>query len=92
VFDRCANGQRLTCLTVTDKFTEEGLAIDVGARLRFSRVIKVLSQLVSQRGASAFLRAGSPSKASTPRRLTPANPGRTVSVKASTASSAMNAH
>jgi hypothetical protein len=28
VFDRCANGQQLKCLTVTDEFTKEGLAID----------------------------------------------------------------
>ena len=27
VFDRCANGQQLKCLTVTDEFTKEGLAI-----------------------------------------------------------------
>jgi putative transposase len=26
VFDRCANGQRLKCLTVTDEFTKQGLA------------------------------------------------------------------
>ena len=57
VFDHCANGQRLKCLTVTDEFTKEGLAIDVGARLRSSRVIEVLSQLVSERGAPAFLRS-----------------------------------
>jgi hypothetical protein len=29
-----ANGQRLKCSTVTDESTEEGLAIDVDARLR----------------------------------------------------------
>ena len=29
VFDHCANGQQLKCLTVTDEFTKEGLAIDV---------------------------------------------------------------
>ena len=32
VFDRCANGQQLKCLTVTDEFTKEGLAIDVDGR------------------------------------------------------------
>ena len=30
VFDHCANGQQLKCLTVTDEFTKEGLAIDDG--------------------------------------------------------------
>ena len=29
VFDRCANGQQLKCLTVVDEFTHECLAIDV---------------------------------------------------------------
>ena len=57
VFDHCANGQRLKCLTVTDEFTKEGLAIDVDARIRSSRVIEVLSRLVSERGAPAFLRS-----------------------------------
>jgi putative transposase len=52
VFDRCANGQQLKCLTVTDEFTKEGLAIDVdGRRIRSPRVIEVLSRLVSERGA-----------------------------------------
>lgn len=57
VFDHCANGQKLKCLTVTDEFTKEGLAIDVQARLRAPRVIEVLSQLVSERGAPAYLRS-----------------------------------
>ena len=29
VFDSCANGQQLKCLTVIDEFTRECLAIDV---------------------------------------------------------------
>ena len=57
VFDRCANGQQLKCLTVTDEFTKGGLAIDVDGRIRSPRVIKVLSRLVSERGAPAFLRS-----------------------------------
>jgi putative transposase len=43
VFDRCANGQQLKCLAVTDEFTKEGLAIDVDGRIRSPRVIEVLS-------------------------------------------------
>jgi len=39
VFDRSANGQQLKCLTVTDEFTKEGLAIDVDGRIRSPRVI-----------------------------------------------------
>jgi putative transposase len=57
VFDRCANGQQLKCLTVTDEFTKQGLAIDVHGRIRSPRVIEVLSRLVSERGAPSFLRS-----------------------------------
>ncbi len=57
VFDHCANGQQLKCLTVTDEFTKEGLAIEVDGRIRSPRVIDVLSRLVRARGAPAFLRS-----------------------------------
>jgi putative transposase len=57
VYDHCANGRQLTCLTVTDEFTKEGLAIDVDGRIRSAHVIEVLSRLVSTRGAPTFLRA-----------------------------------
>ena len=57
VFDHCANGQQLKCLTVTDEFTKEGLAIDVDGRIRSTRVIEVLSRLVSARGVPTFLRS-----------------------------------
>jgi putative transposase len=57
VFDWCANGQRLKCLTVTDEWTKEGLAIEVDGRIRSSRVIEVLARLVSERGAPLYLRS-----------------------------------
>jgi putative transposase len=57
VFDHCANGQQLKCLTVTDEFTKEGLAIDVDGRIRSPHVINVLARLVSARGAPTFLRS-----------------------------------
>jgi putative transposase len=57
VFDWCANGQRLKCLTVTDEWTKEGLAIEVGGRIRSQRVIEVLARLVSERGAPLYLRS-----------------------------------
>lgn len=57
VFDHCASGQRLKCLTVTDEFTKKGLAIDIDGRIRSVRVIEVLSRLISERGAPAFLRS-----------------------------------
>jgi putative transposase len=50
VFDHCANGQRLKCLTVVDEFTRECLAIDVAGSIRSPRVIEVLAQLVSVTG------------------------------------------
>jgi len=43
VFDRCANGQQLKCLTVTDEWTREGLAIEVDGRIRSARVIEVVA-------------------------------------------------
>jgi len=57
VFDWCANGQQLKCLTVTDEWTKEGLAIEVDGRIRSNRVIDVLSRLVSERGAPLYLRS-----------------------------------
>lgn len=57
VFDWCANGQQLKCLTVTDEWTKEGLAIEVDGRIRSGRVIEVLSRLVAERGAPLHLRS-----------------------------------
>jgi putative transposase len=57
VFDACANGQQLKCLTVIDEFTRECLAIDVGGSIRSGRVIEVLSRLVSLHGAPKHLRS-----------------------------------
>lgn len=57
VFDRCANGQVLKCLTVIDEYTREALAIDVAGRLRSARVIDVLARLVSVRGAPRYMRS-----------------------------------
>jgi transposase InsO family protein len=57
VFDACAGGQTLKCLTIVDEYTRECLAIDVGSSLRSQRVIEVLSKLVSVRGAPRYLRS-----------------------------------
>ena len=40
VFDACANGQQLKCLTVIDEYTRECLAIDVAGSIRSARVIE----------------------------------------------------
>jgi putative transposase len=57
VFDTCANGQQLKCLTVVDEYTRESLAIDVAGSIRSGRVIAVLSQLISVHGAPKVLRS-----------------------------------
>ena len=57
VFDACANGQQLKCLTVVDEYTRECLAIDVAGSIRSNRVIDVVSQLISTRGAPQTLRS-----------------------------------
>lgn len=59
VFDACANGQQLKCLTVIDEFTRECLAIDVAGSIRSKRVIEVLSKLVSVHGAPKYMRSDS---------------------------------
>src|SRR5205823_9996599 len=40
-----------------DEFTRECLAIDVAGSIRSARVIEVLTRLISERGAPAFLRS-----------------------------------
>lgn len=57
VFDACANGQQIKCLTVIDEFTRECLAIDVAGSIRSRRVIEVLTRLISERGAPRYLRS-----------------------------------
>lgn len=57
VYDACANGQQLKCLTVIDEYTRECLAIDVSGSIRSARVIDLLSRLVSTHGAPRYLRS-----------------------------------
>jgi putative transposase len=57
VFDTCADGRSLKCLTVVDEFTRECLAIDVAGSIRSGRVIEVLAQLVSVHGVPRYLRS-----------------------------------
>lgn len=52
-----AIGQQLKCLTVTNEWTREGLAIEVDGRIRSACVIEVLTRLVSERGAPLYLRS-----------------------------------
>jgi putative transposase len=57
VFDTCADGRQLKCLTIVDEYTRECLAIDVAGSIRAGRVIEVLTQLVSLHGAPKYLRS-----------------------------------
>lgn len=57
VFDACADGRQIKCLTVIDEFTRECLAIDVAGGIRSPRVIEVLAKLVSIHGAPRVLRS-----------------------------------
>jgi len=57
VFDRCANGQVLKCLTVVDEYTRQCLAVHVDGRIRSQRVIDELTRLVSIHGAPRYLRS-----------------------------------
>ena len=57
VFDACADGKQLKCLTVIDEWTRECPAIDVAGSIRSRRVVDVLARLVSTHGAPAFMRS-----------------------------------
>ncbi len=57
IFDACANGQKLKCLTVVDEWTRECLAIVPAARIRSVDVIEILSQLFALYGCPAFIRS-----------------------------------
>jgi putative transposase len=56
VFDACADGRQIKCLTAIDEWTRECLVIDVAGSIRSGRVIDVLSRLVSIHGAPRHLR------------------------------------
>jgi putative transposase len=56
--DRTVNGQRLRLLTVTDEFTRESLAIEVGRSLPAVKVAVILERVIGERGtAPGYLRS-----------------------------------
>src|SRR5690606_17305406 len=55
--DQLANGQRFKTLSVLDEFTRECLAIHIGQSIRAREVTQVLSQVMTRRGAPAYLRS-----------------------------------
>jgi hypothetical protein len=68
VFDSCANGQQLKCLTIVDEFTHQCLAIDVAGSIRSARVIEVLTRLMSAHGTPVYSQRRSPIVSPTARR------------------------
>jgi transposase InsO family protein len=56
VEDRLLSGAKLRILCVTDEFTRESLAIEVGRSFRSAQVCSVLGELIGQRGVPAALR------------------------------------
>lgn len=57
VYDRCANGQPLKCLTLVDEYTRECLSIRVERSIRSRQVTDELARIVSVRGAPRYLRS-----------------------------------
>jgi putative transposase len=57
VFDACANGQKLKCLTLIGDFTKECLQIDVDDPIKGERVVQVLEEVIAQRGCPKVLRS-----------------------------------
>ena len=102
VFDACANGQQLKCLTVIDEFTRECLAIDVAGSIRSAPrdrgARRSSSACTARRATCAPTTAPSSSherswmarrrRRSRPRSSIRASRGRTATTNPSTASSA----
>lgn len=57
VYDRCANGEALKCLTVVDEYSRLCLAIEVDGRIDSGRVIAVLRRLIQTYGVPCYLRS-----------------------------------
>jgi transposase InsO family protein len=104
VFDACANGQQIKCLTIVDEYTRKCLAIDVAGSIRSQRVIEVLARLISTHGAPRYLRSDNgpefvsrailewlQAQGIDTALIDPANRGKTAPTNRSTASCATNA-
>jgi len=57
IYDTTADGRTLRCLTISDEFTREGLAIRSRRRFPAKRAVEVLGELVEEHGAPLFLRS-----------------------------------
>jgi len=59
VFDQTDDGRRLTCLTVVDEFTRQGLTIEIGRSLTAGDVVRILEKLFQQFGRPVYLHSDS---------------------------------
>ena len=57
VHDSCLNGEVVKCLTVTDEFTKESLAIEVAGAFKAEDVLHALRRLFMEKGWPSFLRS-----------------------------------
>ena len=57
IYDTTADGRTLRCLTVSDEFTREGLALRTRRRFPATRAVEVLEGLLVEHGAPRFLRS-----------------------------------
>ena len=57
VFDGCANGQKLKCLTVVDEFSKESLCVDAAGSIRSQDLIEILEWLIDERVCPLVLRS-----------------------------------
>ncbi len=57
VHDSCLNGEVVKCLTGTDEFTAEFLAIEVAGSFKTTDVLHTLRRLFAERGWPSFVRS-----------------------------------
>ena len=75
VFDGCANGQKLKCLTVVDEFSKESLCIDAAGSIRSQHLIEILERLIDDRGCPLVLRSDNVLSASVSQQNDESHPG-----------------
>ena len=57
VHDQTTDGRRLTCLTVLDEYTREGLTIHCARSMTAEDVVQVLQRLFAQHGAPVYVKS-----------------------------------
>jgi transposase InsO family protein len=57
IFDRLEDGRQLKVLTVTDEYTRESLAVEVGRSFSSDQVLDVLQKITRERGVPCHIRS-----------------------------------